>query len=152
LDGAVWSAHAWNTQDVVSNVPLEIYGHNVNWVNVGFLALDSHDYPKISYFATHLMYASWTGNTWNIQTIDTNAEAKPGFLALDSNGNPHISYLGPLSPNVYLYRRYADVMYATSTEIAVEVPFATALVVAVSVATVAVVGAGLLVYFKKRKR
>jgi hypothetical protein len=111
-----WDGTAWNTQDVVSNITLEIYGHNVNWVNMGFLALDVHDYPRISYFDTHLMYASWNGNTWKIQTIDTNAQAKPAFLALDSNDNPHISYLGPLSPNVYLYRTYANVTYATSTE------------------------------------
>jgi len=111
-----WDGAAWNTQEVVSNVSLKIYGYNANWVNMGFLALDSHDYPKISYFADTLTYASWTGNSWNIQIVDTPTESKPGFLALDSNNNPHISYLGRLSPNVYNVYRYANVTYATLTE------------------------------------
>jgi hypothetical protein len=148
-----WDGIAWNTQDVVSNVTLGIGGggDNVNWVNMGFLALDSHDYPKISYVDTHLMYASWTGNSWNIQPIDTNAQTiKPGFLALDSNDNPHISYLGSRSSNVYLYRTYATVIYATSTEIAIEVLFPTLLIVA-SVASAIVVGTVLVIYFRKRR-
>lgn len=111
-----WVGDEWTTQNVVSNVSLAIYGHNTNWVNMGFLALDSHDYPKICYTTNNLTYASWTGNSWNVQTIDTNAQSKPGFLSLDSNDNPHISYLGPLSPSVYLGSTYADVRYATSTQ------------------------------------
>jgi hypothetical protein len=141
-----WDGAAWNTKSVVSNVPL-----GIDSVNMGFLVLDSHDYPKISYIATDLMYASWTGNSWNIRPIDSNPQTiKPGFLALDSRGNPHISYFGSHSSNVYYYRIYANVMYATSTEIAVEAPFPTSLIVA-SVASAIVVGTVLVIYFKKRK-
>lgn len=111
-----WDGDTWNTQEVISNVSLKIYGHNTNWVNMGFLALDSHDYPKISYFTDNLTYASWTGNSWNIKTMDIHTESKPGFLALDSNDNPHISYLGTLSGNVYTHKRYGNVTYATLTE------------------------------------
>jgi hypothetical protein len=57
------------------------------------LALDSNDYPHISYQNFRngdLKYAGWNGLTWSIQTLG-------GFtsftsLALDSTGNPHISY------------------------------------------------------------
>jgi hypothetical protein len=119
-----WDGAAWNTENVVSNVTLGIGGggENVNWVNMGFLALDSNDYPKISYVDTQLMYVSWTGKTWNIQPIDTNAQAiKPGFVALDSNDNPHISYLGSRYYAGRLYQAYANITYATTTEIVVAI-------------------------------
>jgi hypothetical protein len=54
------------------------------------LVLDSQDNPHMSYLKDgNLMYASWNGKTWNIQTVET---AGACSLALDSNGNPHISY------------------------------------------------------------
>ena len=118
-----WEGNTWKTQNVVSNVSLGIYSPITNWVNVGSLALDSHDYPKISYFADALTYASWTGNSWNIQTIDTPAVSKPGLLALDSNGNPHISYLGKYSSGGYPHfiDDTAEIKYATTTEMAVAI-------------------------------
>ena len=60
------------------------------------LALDSNDYPHISYLdraGGHLKYAHWTGRAWNIDKVDSD-----GFvgwwtsMALDGVGNPHISY------------------------------------------------------------
>jgi hypothetical protein len=60
------------------------------------LALDSNNYPHISYldFAWHrLKYAKWTGTDWYTDTIDAYATID-GYssLALDSNEYPHISY------------------------------------------------------------
>jgi len=60
------------------------------------LELDSNGYPHISYCDTgngDLKYASWTGSSWNIETVDSAGDV--GYttsLALDSNENPHISY------------------------------------------------------------
>jgi len=132
---ASWNGSAWNTQAVVSNVRL---------ANVGFLALDSHDYPHISYVASDLMYASWTGTNWNTQTVDTNISAVgPCYLALDSNGNPHISYLG-FSPSDY---RSAYIMYATATAPTQTLPFLLLLV-----STVVIIGAVVtFVYVWKKK-
>jgi len=60
------------------------------------LALDSHNYPHISYYDHgngHLKYASWSGTAWTTQTADsTNYVGLYTSLALDSGGNPHISY------------------------------------------------------------
>jgi hypothetical protein len=56
-----WDGSAWNTQNVVSNVSLGIYSPNTNWGNMGFLALDSHDYPHISYI-THAPETEFGGN------------------------------------------------------------------------------------------
>jgi hypothetical protein len=40
-----------------------------------------------------LKYASWTGSSWSIETVDsTGAVGGMTSLALDSNENPHISY------------------------------------------------------------
>jgi hypothetical protein len=56
------------------------------------IALDSKDNPHISYCYDNdfLKYASWSGSSWNIQTIDGSALSPS--LALDSKGYPHISY------------------------------------------------------------
>jgi hypothetical protein len=63
------------------------------------LALDSSDYPHISYqvkevwWGGNLLYARWTGSEWEITTIDSGGDV--GYhssLALDSSGYPHISY------------------------------------------------------------
>jgi hypothetical protein len=77
-----------------------------------FLALDSKGNPHISYTYsnmanTYLMYASWTGSKFNIQTVDTNGGAKPS-IALDSDDNPHICYTYSNLTDAYL-------MYASWT-------------------------------------
>jgi len=94
---ASWNGSAWDMQTVVSNVYLD---------SIGFLALDSHDYPHISYSAGESMYASWTGIAWDIQTADF-----AGYLVVDANGNPHITnYVETGS------RFVSHLMYATATE------------------------------------
>ena len=111
-----WNGSAWNMQTVASNINLSSASENY----LGSLALDSHDYPNIVYLTSApkpLMYAFWTGNFWDIQTIDTNISAtEPGNLAIDANGNPHISYIGlPLGTSYDPYHPLAYIMYATAT-------------------------------------
>jgi len=60
------------------------------------LALDSQDYPHISYSSgdfTSLHYARWAGTAWAKQTVDP-IPVWTSSLALDSNDNPHIGYSG----------------------------------------------------------
>jgi hypothetical protein len=63
------------------------------------LALDSNDYPCISYRegigdSADLNFALWNGTSWNLQTVDsTISETRSPSLALDSNDNPCISYI-----------------------------------------------------------
>ncbi|GEM_PF-3057567 len=58
------------------------------------LALDSNDYPHISYAtggAPSLHYAHWTGTAWATETVDPRLVGATS-LALDSSDYPHISY------------------------------------------------------------
>jgi hypothetical protein len=61
------------------------------------LALDKNDNPHIVYSATEyegpLMYATWTGNNWTIQTVDIGG-IQYASIALDSLGIPHVAYVG----------------------------------------------------------
>jgi hypothetical protein len=90
LEYASWNGTAWKIQIIDSK------GY------VSSLALDSKGNPHIIYsiqkeynadygmaYNYTLMYASWTGSSWNLQTVDNGVGSS---LALDSNGNPHISY------------------------------------------------------------
>lgn len=60
------------------------------------LALDSNDYPHISYYDrtnTALKYAKWTGSEWNIGTVDSEGDVgQYTSIALDANDHAHISY------------------------------------------------------------
>jgi hypothetical protein len=53
---------------------------------------------------------------------------------------------------VYAWDKVGNVGASETVYFNVEVPFPTALVIAASVASIAIIGAGLLVYFRKRKR
>ena len=61
------------------------------------LALDSSDYPHISYYDQgngNLKYAFWDCSHWNIQTVDSEGNVGRGSsIALDSSDYPHISYV-----------------------------------------------------------
>jgi hypothetical protein len=105
-----WNGVSWDRSNVVSNIGLN---------HVGFLALDSKDYPHISYVTStpELMYASWIGKTWDIQTVTNSNGAAGGscYLALDSNNNPHIGYR--IIPPMHGYLNYYyQIVYATANE------------------------------------
>ena len=61
------------------------------------LALDSNDYPHISYIDDtngNLKYANWDGSNWHIGMVDSIGWAGAyTSLALDNNDYPHIIYL-----------------------------------------------------------
>ena len=157
-----WDGTLWNIQSVATNIALGIYGPNVNYANIGSIALDSNDYPKIvyttspeptSYFSDHLTYASWNGNSWNIYTVDTKIEEnRSGFLVIDSNNNPHITYFGNMEPAMYTGNSVGNVTYATSIEISriAELGIIPVLIAGSVVIIVVLVGTFLLLY-KKRK-
>ena len=91
---ASWNGSTWNTLKLALG-------------SVDSLLLDHNNNPHILYqgygymfFAdiginltvqTGLMYASWAGSNWTIQSVDS--EGNHGSLALDSAGYPHIAYL-----------------------------------------------------------
>jgi hypothetical protein len=60
------------------------------------IALDSNDYPHISYYTlpdADLKYAHWTGTQWQTEIVDSQGdEGLFNSIALDSNNYPHISY------------------------------------------------------------
>ena len=108
-----WNNSNWETRVVFSN--LLPY-------NGGYFALDSQNNPHIIYSVDHpssgweadLIYASWTGNSWDTQIIDSHATAA-GSIVLDSSGNPHVCYLGNVTKSpVGINTAY--LMYATAIE------------------------------------
>lgn len=145
---ASWNGTAWNTQTVVSDIRL----------NSMSLALDSHDYPHISYVDSSynpergdeyfLRYASWTGTAWNIRTLNLNRSSYgPIYLALDSSGNPYISYRQATTSQVI-----SNIVHVTATEAtqasSPTFPFSAA----VAVVTVVIIGTAVtIVYFWKKK-
>lgn len=161
-----WNGTAWSTREIASNITLLVDTPSTNWMYVGSVALDSNNNPHVTYTTTagKVMYASWTGNSWNITSVEGYTSAsKPGFLVLDSSGNPHISFYGPIVMS-YGYAnliRIFDIMHATALMPVVPEPtptptpepesFPVVPVAAAFIAVVVVVGAGLLVYFKKQK-
>ena len=86
---AFWTGSNWNTQIVNGDNEFSY------WVGLDTsLALDSNDNPHISFYSIgyySLKYASWTGDSWSVKTVDCDSYFDTS-LALDSNDNPHISY------------------------------------------------------------
>lgn len=63
------------------------------------LAMDQNNNPHVVFtyfnglvYGNGLLYASYSGGNWSIQTVDANGTA--GALALDSAGNPCVAYIG----------------------------------------------------------
>ena len=76
------------------------------------IALDSNDYPHISYFDSDwpsldgdLLYAYMDSGGWHVTTVDSNGNVGEGCsLALDSSGYPRISYIDTTNENLkYAY-------------------------------------------------
>jgi hypothetical protein len=106
---AGWNGSSWTTQTADSNIRL--------LDGIGFLALDSHDYPSISYVTLPSpttqseQYASWTGVNWTIQTVADFTAKTSGYLAVGSNDIPHLTYLVGGSND-----RTIQLIYATPNE------------------------------------
>ncbi len=160
-----WNGTGWGTREIVSNITLLVDSPSTNWMYMGSVALDSNNNPHVTYTTTagKVVYASWTGTSWNITSVEGYTSAtKPGFLALDSSGNPHISFYGPIVMTYGYHNllRIYNITHATALMPVVAEPTPTpepesSPVVPVAVASVVVVVvfmAGLLVYFKKRGR
>ena len=76
----------WSTQTVQ---PVNISGGFAQVV-----ALDSNGYPQIMYSegSSHtLFYARWTGSSWNIESVASNAGTAISFV-LDSNDKPYVVF------------------------------------------------------------
>jgi hypothetical protein len=88
-------------------------------VSAPSLVLDAADRPHISYcrgehcgegyaWGGSLRYAHWTGDTWDVQTVDSDGySGEYTSIALDSGGRPHISYYAGY-PNVDLKYAWYD--------------------------------------------
>ncbi|PIU68017.1 MAG: hypothetical protein COS84_02255, partial [Armatimonadetes bacterium CG07_land_8_20_14_0_80_40_9] len=87
LKYARWDGTSWEKQIVDSE------GSVGYWTSI---ALDSSNYPHISYFDEtndDLKYAKWNGTFWDIQAVDSEGNVgQYTSIALDSNNYPHISY------------------------------------------------------------
>ncbi len=78
------------------------------------IATDAQNRVHLSYYDWNqgkLMYASWDGVTWTIQTVDGDPSTgldvgKFSSIAIDGNGYPHISYMD---------EKYEDLRYAYMT-------------------------------------
>jgi hypothetical protein len=91
LKYATWTGSDWKVETVDSD----------GYVGTDTaIAVDSQGHPHISYRAINsstnwndLKYASWTGSSWEIETLDTAySTAFYTSLAIDRDDRPHISY------------------------------------------------------------
>lgn len=83
LRHAWWNGSAWNIETVDTYTRLD-----------SSIALDSYDFPHISYYSpvdNDVKYARWTGSTWSIEIVDSPV-GDTSSLALDSHDFPHIGY------------------------------------------------------------
>ena len=89
LKYAYWNGSSWIIETVDA-------GGNVG--RYTSIALDSSDYPHISYTDHEnncLKYACWNGSSWEIEAVNSSGDGGHyTSLALDSDGYPCISYAG----------------------------------------------------------
>lgn len=87
LNYAVWNGTDWKVETVDEEGLVGLFPS---------VALDSNDYPHISYYDEgrgQLKYARWNGTDWITEVVDGEGAVGPfSSLALDSNDYPHISY------------------------------------------------------------
>ena len=102
-----WDGSFWKTQ------PIELHATVINYYTS--IALDSNDYPTISYYEEQsaspdvkgrLRGIAWNGKFWEVRTVDSDiGSGKFNFMATDSMGNPQIAYANSEYLNLSL--RYA---------------------------------------------
>ena len=85
---ARWTENGWVLQTVGEN---ENLGH---WTSI---ALDSNGRPWVSSSSYlngggDLKYIRWTGERWEIETVESEDVVYYNSLAIDARGRPHISY------------------------------------------------------------
>jgi hypothetical protein len=82
---AYWNGSGWSIETIDSEGDLRIKS----------LALDSNDWPHISYYDYingDLRYAYWNGTSWNIQIVESEGDVGWFNSIALSNDLPHISY------------------------------------------------------------
>jgi len=89
LKYAYWDGSKWNIQLVDDSYIRQ--GNNCS------IALDSYDYPHISYEKEdygkyYLGYAHWDGSKWIKEILDLKDSQLDTSICIDSNNYPHIAY------------------------------------------------------------
>jgi hypothetical protein len=89
-------AHFDGNDWIIETVDSEDVGLGEYFSDTTSIAIDSNDFPHISYCYNKnfdLKYANYDGNNWNFETVDTLGDVgQYSSLKLDSNDDPHISY------------------------------------------------------------
>jgi hypothetical protein len=145
---AYWNGLTWNIQ-IVDSKP-----YNVEYEQP-YITLDSSDNPQILFYKKEypenvddagLMYAKWTGSSWSTRKIGSD-----GFddVALDSHGTFHTVSTHPVG-TYHGALTYGNLTYATLETPPYSAP--PSLPITIIAVTGAIIGIGLLFYFKKRKR
>ena len=93
VNHSYWDGTAWQKQTV------ELHAVIINYYTS--IAVDSNDYPSISYYEEHgagdyagrLRVVTWNGKFWEARTVDSDiGSGKYNSMAIDSKGYPRIAY------------------------------------------------------------
>ena len=105
LNYAFWNGSNW-THQIIDRVNVFVgvgspsivldtnnYPHILYDENVVFEYYNQYEWNNLSFYSTdNIKYASWTGNSWQIQNVVSNSTGK-GNLVLDSNQRPSFCYI-----------------------------------------------------------
>jgi hypothetical protein len=118
LRHAWWDGGAWQDEIVVADAS------NV-YVSEPSVAIDAVDNIHVSYSdvmtqgeKSTLMYALWDGESWSVQTVDSDTCGSPNeltSLTLDADGDPHISYYGDWSNEDLKHAYWTGAAWQTET-------------------------------------
>jgi len=151
LKYAGWNGSTWKTQTIDSKPGYNDAGFYASDVcTSGFLTIDKHNNPQISYWRYNyaedtsndigLMYAYWTGSSWNIQNVDQNGTwYGAGPIALDSTGIPHMAYPSVSYSSFFVDIKYAVLTFGSSTTPSTLAPFIIILSLVVAIIAIALV-------------
>ena len=105
LKYANWNSGGWTKQTVDPSLGSSGFFNS--------LALDSNNYPQISFSSDYTKYASWDGDEWIVETIEPKASLGHS-IALDSNDFAHISYCDYFSEDL-IYANWTGAIWDIST-------------------------------------